>query len=589
MDVKYRPEPWQNMGDGMNRITKDALIKLREANESLKRIDGRIRDLDSDGSIHFNPKDQSQKIGELLDSYTTLQKYCGEAGRLVSEHIDKPFLVEMDKFAQKMRDTSILSFETNNRIGSTTTTALPGAHAGYGSVPQTIQKKKDKITVEDIFRDSPAFDNVLRGEYKELKKQNPDAKLNYEEYKKVVPSTRGFEYKSIEDEQKKLEMVRDIGIGVGIIITTILCPPLGAAAAVVYGGVQIKSGIDGEDWGTHRKLSQEERVGNIIFGGLDAIPVVGAVGKGVKAFKGTSELADLAKLLKFKEGMPGFNPNLGKNVVQSLKENKTLKNTLDAMKNTPIPVAVRTVDTGIGMKLPYIESSTVGEVAGKFSKASTAAKDDAYQLAKGSGGSGVSKEGSVAKGTEKIKPRPLKPTKDRISSSNKQSKLYKGPKRLTNAQRAKLIKDNFVKETSRTRTFTPQDMPGNKEFAKWFNNLTLDEFELAWADQKLRSIIESRIRYPGGLHEWHLVSRAPTFKLWGVKAEDIAEMRTIIEDVHFVNPIGKHGDIGSTTAHNELLKIIDSSLDYSTFKRRLKNWAHYRLKGGINSLPEGLR
>ncbi|EOP87508.1 hypothetical protein IGM_03700 [Bacillus cereus HuB4-4] len=386
MDVKYRPEPWQNMGDGMNRITKDALIKLQRANELLKKIDGRIRDLDSDGSIHFNPKDQSQKIGELLDSYSTLQKYCGEAGRLVSEHIDKPFLVEMDKFAQKMRDTSILSFETNNRIGSTTTTVLPGAHAGYGSVPQTIQKKKDKITVEDIFKDSPAFDKVLRGEYKELKKQNPDAKLNYEEYKKVVPSTRGFEYKSIEDEQKKLEMVRDIGIGLGIIITTILCPPLGAAAAVVYGGVQIKSGIDGEDWGTHRKLSQEERVGNIIFGGLDAIPVVGAVGKGVKAFKGTSELADLAKLLKFKDGMPGFNPNLGKNVVQSLKENKTLKNALDAMKNTPIPVAVRTVDTGIGMKFPYIESSTVGEVAGKFSKASTAAKDDAYQLAKGSGG-----------------------------------------------------------------------------------------------------------------------------------------------------------------------------------------------------------
>ncbi|MGE0979418.1 hypothetical protein [Bacillus cereus] len=330
MDVKYRPEPWQNMGDGMNRITKDALMKLREANESLKRIDGRIRDLDSDGSIHFNPKDQSQKIGELLDSYSTLQKYCGEAGRLVSEHIDKPFLVEMDKFAQKMRDTSILSFETNNRIGSTTTTVLPGAHAGYGSVPQTIQKKKDKITVEDIFRDSPAFDNVLRGEYKELKKQNPDAKLNYEEYKKVVPSTRGFEYKSIEDEQKKLEMVRDIGIGVGIIITTILCPPLGAAAAVVYGGVQIKSGIDGEDWGTHRKLSQEERVENIIFGGLDAIPVVGAVGKGVKAFKGTSELADLAKLLKFKEGMPGFNPNLGGNVVQSLRDNKAIM--LDRLK-----------------------------------------------------------------------------------------------------------------------------------------------------------------------------------------------------------------------------------------------------------------
>ena len=76
-------------------------------------------------------------------------------------------------------------------------------------------------------------------------------------------------------------------------------------------------------------------------------------------------------------------------MVQSLRENKTLKNALDAMKNTPIPVAVRTVDTGIGMNLPYIESSTVGEVAGKFSKASTAAKDDAYQLAKGTGESGI--------------------------------------------------------------------------------------------------------------------------------------------------------------------------------------------------------
>ena len=30
------------------------------------------------------------------------------------------------------------------------------------------------------------------------------------------------------------------------------------------------------------------------------------------------------------------------------------------MKNTPIPARIRTEDTGIGMKLSYIESSTVG-------------------------------------------------------------------------------------------------------------------------------------------------------------------------------------------------------------------------------------
>ncbi|HFK1744456.1 TPA: hypothetical protein ACGX4N_001161 [Bacillus cereus] len=493
MDVKYRPEPWQNMGDGMNRITKDALIKLREANESLKRIDGRIRDLDSDGSIHFNPKDQSQKIGELLDSYSTLQKYCGEAGRLVSEHIDKPFLVEMDKFAQKMRDTSILSFETNNRIGSTTTTVLPGAHAGYGSVPQTIQKKKDKITVEDIFRDSPAFDNVLRGEYKELKKQNPDAKLNYEEYKKVVPSTRGFEYKSIEDEQKKLEMVRDIGIGVGIIITTILCPPLGAAAAVVYGGVQIKSGIDGEDWGTHRKLSQEERVGNIIFGGLDAIPVVGAVGKGVKAFKGTSELADLAKLLKFKDGMPGFNPNLGKNVVQSLKENKTLKNALDTVKNTPIPVAVRMVDTGIGVRIPYVESSTVGEVAGKFSKASTAAKDDAYQLAKGTGEALGNKK--VAVGEEIIAQRVLKAELDLTPKLTPYKSLSRGQqKKIKEKIENRTVTKEEYKRYQWDKRFSKRRAAGVNEFWKQEKKRILDGEPTTrdWTNEQIQEILKGK-------------------------------------------------------------------------------------------------
>lgn len=53
--------------------------------------------------------------------------------------------------------------------------------------------------------------------------------------------------------------------------------------------------------------------------------------------------------------------------------------------------------------------------------------------------------------------------------------------------------------------------------------------------------------------------------------------------------MGKHGQLGSTTAHNELLGIIDSSVDYDMFIRRLNNWANYRLKGGVDALPEGLR
>ncbi|GCD81246.1 hypothetical protein PTHTG4_03080 [Parageobacillus thermoglucosidasius] len=110
----------------------------------------------------------------------------------------------------------------------------------------------------------------------------------------------------------------------------------------------------------------------------------------------------------------------------------------------------------------------------------------------------------------------------------------------------------------------------NGEFNRWFNSLTPDEFDEVWSDPRLRKAIESRIRHPGGFHEWHLVSRAPTFKRWGVTAEQIKELRTAIEDVKFVNPKGVHGGKGSTRAHNELLEIIDSSPDYATFKSHSK-------------------
>ncbi|MGX9706934.1 DUF4244 domain-containing protein [Laceyella tengchongensis] len=129
----------------------------------------------------------------------------------------------------------------------------------------------------------------------------------------------------------------------------------------------------------------------------------------------------------------------------------------------------------------------------------------------------------------------------------------------------------------------------NGEFNRWFNSLTPDEFDQVWSDPSLRKTIESRLRHPGGLHEWLLVSRAPTFKRWGVTAEQIKELRTTIRDVKFVNPQGAHGRKGSTRAHNELLEIIDSSTDYTMFKRRLQNWANYRLEGGAQSLPRGLR
>ncbi|GAE94701.1 hypothetical protein JCM21714_3883 [Gracilibacillus boraciitolerans JCM 21714] len=48
-------------------------------------------------------------------------------------------------------------------------------------------------------------------------------------------------------------------------------------------------------------------------------------------------------------------------------------------------------------------------------------------------------------------------------------------------------------------------------------------------------------------------------------------MRTLTKDVEFVNPVGRHEFDGSGKAHRELLHLIDYSLDYETFKRKLRN------------------
>ncbi|WP_162271996.1 ribonuclease YeeF family protein [Cytobacillus oceanisediminis] len=150
--------------------------------------------------------------------------------------------------------------------------------------------------------------------------------------------------------------------------------------------------------------------------------------------------------------------------------------------------------------------------------------------------------------------------------------------------------DNAENIKDRTK-LTVDDIPTAKSgnFNRFFNSLTSSELNELWKDKKIRKKIERQLREPGGLHEWHLVSRAPQFKHWNISAEEIKDLRTAISDVKFVNPNGVHGGLGSTKAHNELLAIIDTSNDYNTFVRRLNNWANYRLEGGVSSLPDDLR
>ncbi|RLK58472.1 hypothetical protein BCL79_0016, partial [Stenotrophomonas rhizophila] len=116
-------------------------------------------------------------------------------------------------------------------------------------------------------------------------------------------------------------------------------------------------------------------------------------------------------------------------------------------------------------------------------------------------------------------------------------------------------------------------VPGTRggEFNKWFDNLSSEELNLLWQNKEVRTSIETRIRYPGQLHEWCMVCRAPEFKEWGVSMDEIQRFRTKTSELDWVNPYtgvkGGHGRDSSTTFHNELKAVIDGSKSLEDFNR----------------------
>lgn len=156
------------------------------------------------------------------------------------------------------------------------------------------------------------------------------------------------------------------------------------------------------------------------------------------------------------------------------------------------------------------------------------------------------------------------------------------------------IKGTDVSQIARRQPITPANVgsvivPGVRggEFASWFNSLTKAEMDVLWTNKALKSTVEARLRHPGGFHEWLPVSRAPKFREWGIKAEQIWELRTQTKDVQFINP--RRGHPGSTREHNEIFALIDRANNFDEFKSLLQNWAETRLENGAAGLPIGLR
>ncbi len=59
------------------------------------------------------------------------------------------------------------------------------------------------------------------------------------------------------------------------------------------------------------------------------------------------------------------------------------------------------------------------------------------------------------------------------------------------------------------------------KFTKRFSEISVEDFNKIWVDSQARDIIKAKLRNPGGMHEWLMVSRADIFKKWGISVEDI--------------------------------------------------------------------
>jgi len=119
----------------------------------------------------------------------------------------------------------------------------------------------------------------------------------------------------------------------------------------------------------------------------------------------------------------------------------------------------------------------------------------------------------------------------------------------------------------------PLNSQTNNLFHKWFDNLLPEELDLVLANSALKETLESRIRYPGGLHEWCMVCEIKTFKSWDISMSEIHRFRTKTLDLTGINPItGEkfvHGGAGSTAFHKELRTTIESSTSLNDFNSRL--------------------
>lgn len=141
---------------------------------------------------------------------------------------------------------------------------------------------------------------------------------------------------------------------------------------------------------------------------------------------------------------------------------------------------------------------------------------------------------------------------------------------------------------------TAKDIPSYKSgrFNEWFDARTPEEIQFLYnSDKKIRRKIENGLRADGGMHEFLMVSRAPKWKGWGVKTQQVhVDYAVPTEKLRWVIPedldhplrgqLGGHRIVddvtgkvtapGSTTFHLELDTLITNSSSLRQFDDGLR-------------------
>ena len=312
-------------------------------------------------------------------------------------------------------------------------------------------------------------------------------------------------------------------------------------------------------------------------------------GKDVAQQAKNSFIKDAAKAMPVVEGVKG-----AEKVADNTPDRKNTPNTSKTDKTEGGENQKPANESGNDKKTTNEKDKTEGENTSKEKNPSD--ETEGRKVTREDNGQ---KTGSGVETSDEVKETKVEDLKEKIDDKDsvKETKVEDFKEKIDDKDGSRVLEDGAAPKAGVGNTnilmenFTAKDVPTvkNNKFNEFFNSLSADELDILWSKPEIRDVIEARLRQPGGLHEWHLVSRTPQFKRWGVSAEQIKNLRTSTSEIEFVNPSGVHGGRGSTKAHNELLKIIDTSNDYDTFVRRLNNWANYRLKGGVEALPEGLQ